>query len=142
MALLTAGCGEVVLGFDSRSRADLRLDGPVTVTRHADGDQTVSGTVVNAGDVEAFDIEVTLTLFVIDGAGVLVPWETVAPPVPVFDVVFGTRTLHPGERGVFAVLLPGRPPIEQVDVDIGARFLSSSGFVFFFFSPGLVIITG
>jgi hypothetical protein len=135
------GCGEVVVGFDSAARADLRLDGAITIVRFGNGDQEVSGTVVNVGDLEAHDVEVTLTTFVLDSFGTLVAFETV-PGVPVFDVVHGTRMLFPGEQGTFAVLLPApRPRIRQVDVDIGARF-PPSGFLFFFFSPGVVIITG
>lgn len=140
VALLLAGCGEVVLGFTSGPVAALRLEGTVTVVRHANGDQEVRGAVVNVGDRVADQVEATLTLYVLDAFGHVIPWETVTPPVPVFDDLFGTQTLHPGERGTFAVLLPGRPPIVRVDVDLGARF-PSDGFLFFFFSPGLVIIT-
>ena len=141
LGVQAAGCGEVAVGVHAAPRADLRLEGPVVLTRFGNGDQEVSGTVVNLGDVEAFDVEVTLTTFVADAFGRLVPFETV-PDVPVFGVVQGTQTLVPGERGTFAVLLPApRPRIREVDVDIGDRF-PARGVLFFFFSPGVIIITG
>lgn len=140
-ALFAAGCGEIVVAYDSRNRADLRLAADPTVVRHANGDQEVSGSVLNLGDLAAFDVEVTLTTYVLDAGGTLRPWETV-PSVPVFDSTFGTRALFPGEEGTFTVLLLGpRPLIEAVDVEIAARF-PSGDFIFFFFSPGLVIIIG
>lgn len=137
LAALAAGCGEVVVAFDGGRRADLRVDGPVTIVQGADGTQTVSGRVVNLGDVTAQDVEVTLTTF----SGGL-PWETV-PNVPVFNEVDLSDRLRPGEGGTFAVLFPPpRPLIEAVDVEIRARFPALEGVFFFFFSPGLVIIGG
>lgn len=145
---LAAGCGDVVVGATlgspvvaSPAVADLRVEGPVTITVDASGGQTVQGTVVNTGSLVADGVQVVLTLFVADAFGRPFAFETV-PGIPVFDTVHGTRTLFPGERGTFAVFLPARPPIVDVDVQIEALFRPDGQFVFFIVTPGIVIIIG
>jgi hypothetical protein len=137
--LLLAGCGGVVLGVASHRGADLRVDDPVTVTVTPAG-QVVSGRVVNAGDVTAHSVEVTLTTFVADASGRVVPFQTLLG-VPVVNEADGTSRLFPGDAGTFALLVAGSPAIEAVDVEIRARFPAvGDGFFFFLLSPGLVII--
>ncbi len=141
---LAAGCGEgtVAVAFATAPVAQLAVDGAITVAVDPFGNQTVSGTIVNTGDVRADQVEVTLDVFVLDAFGRLVPWQTVIG-LPVFNRTTGTRTLLPGERGDFAVVFrPPTPPIRQVDVTIGARFAPDGGFFVFIFTPGLVIIGG
>ncbi len=140
VAGLAAGCGEVVVS--SQAVADLRVEGPVTITAAAGGDQTVTGTVVNSGDLTADQVQVTLTIFAADVFGQPFVFETV-PNVPVFDTIHGTQTLFPGERGTFTVLFPApRPRIVDVDVQIEARFRPDGTFFFFLFTPGIVITDG
>lgn len=138
-ALLAAGCGEVVVA-GGPGRADLRLVADPAVTRFADGDQVVWGWIENAGELTATDVRVTVMTFVDDLHGVPVRYADF--DLPVANEVDGLTTLFPGERGFFETpILGGAPPIAFVDVEIRARF-HGSGFIFFFFSPGLVIITG
>ncbi len=134
--LAAGGCGAAV-AVDTFGVADLRVEGPVTITLDPFAGQTVSGTVVNLGDLVADDVQVTLTLF--DAFGNQIFLEP-APLVPVVNPIDRTQTLFPGEHGDFAVFFPFTfPRIRDVDVQIEAQFRPDGRFQFFFFTPGVFI---
>jgi hypothetical protein len=137
--LAAGGCG-VAVAVDTFGVADLRVEEPVTITVDPFAGQTVSGTVVNLGDLVADDVQVTLTVFAVDAFGRRIFLDEILR-VPVVNPIDRTQTLFPGEHGDFAVFFPFTlPRIRDVDVQIEAQFRADGQFQFFFFTPGVVFI--